>query len=128
MLACPHHGYKTWRVIGFFYDGLTSNMRQYVEMMCNREFIDKGPDEAWDYIEILAEKAQTWEDTEKVERSKPTSSSKGGLFHLREEDDFNIKLANLVRKVEALEMKKISSSKINSEELCGICSTNGHLT
>ena len=58
--------------------------------MCNGEFIDKDLDEVRDYIEILVEKAQTWEDTEKVERSKPTSSSKGGLFHLREEDDFNI--------------------------------------
>ena len=30
--------------------------------------------------------------------------------------------------VEAIELKNASSSKINSEELCGICSTNGHLT
>ena len=103
-------------------------MRQYVEMMCNRIFINKYPDEAWDYIEILAEKAQTWEDTEKVERSKPSPSSKGGLFHVREEDDLNIKVANLARKLEAIEIKKASSSKANHEELCGICSTHGHLT
>ena len=57
LLACPHHGYETWRVIGFFYDGLTSNMCQYVEMMRNGKFIKKGPDKASDYIEILYEKA-----------------------------------------------------------------------
>ena len=51
--------------------------------MCNGEFIDKDLDEARDYIEILAEKAQTWEDTEKVEISKPTHSFKGGLFHFK---------------------------------------------
>ena len=68
LLACPRHGYEIWRVIEFFYDGLTSNMHRYVEMICNGEFIDKDPDEARDYIEIFAEKAQTWEDTEKVEK------------------------------------------------------------
>ena len=111
LLSCPHHGYETWRAIEFFYDGLTSNMRQYLNKMCNGKFIDKDPNEVRDYTEILAEKTQTSEDTEKVERSKPTSSSKGGLFHLREGDDFNIKLANLARKVEALEIKNASSSK-----------------
>ena len=58
-------------------------MHRYVEMICNGEFIDKDPDEARDYIEIFAEKAQTWEDTEKVEISKPTPSFKGGLFHFK---------------------------------------------
>ena len=57
LLTCPHHSYETWRVIRFFYDGLTSNMCQYVEMMCNGEFIDKNHNEAWDYIKILVEKA-----------------------------------------------------------------------
>ena len=27
LLTCPHHGYDTWRVISFFYDGIPSNMR-----------------------------------------------------------------------------------------------------
>ena len=63
--VCPHHGYETWRAIEFFYDGLTSNMRKYIKKMCNGEFINKDLDEVRDYIEILAEKAQTWEDTEK---------------------------------------------------------------
>ena len=103
-------------------------MYQYVDMMCNGEFIDKDPDEAWDYIKILAEKIQTWEGPEKVKRSKPTPSFKGGLFHLREEDDLNIKVANLARKVEAMGLKNASSSKTNSKKLCGICSTNDHFT
>ena len=38
---CPHHGYKIWCVIRFFYEGLTSPMRQFVEMMCNGEFMNK---------------------------------------------------------------------------------------
>ena len=56
LLSCPHHGYETWQVIGFFYDGITLNMCQFTEMMCNGEFLSKAPDEAWDYFDYLAEK------------------------------------------------------------------------
>jgi len=71
LLSCPHHGYETWWVISFFYDGLTSNMRQFVEMMCNGEFMNKAPDEAWDYFDLLAENAQVWDTTEMIDKAKP---------------------------------------------------------
>ena len=67
--ACPHHGYEIWRVISFFYEGLTSPMRQFVEMMCNKEFMNKEAKEAWDYFDELAENAQSW-DTSKPINSK----------------------------------------------------------
>ena len=37
--ACPHHGYDQSRQVGFFYDGLLHATRQYIEMMCNGEFL-----------------------------------------------------------------------------------------
>lgn len=46
LLACPRHGYETWRVISFFHDGLTSQMHQFVEMMCNGEFMNNDPNKA----------------------------------------------------------------------------------
>lgn len=58
LLACPHHGYKTWRVTDFFYDGLTSQMHQFIEMAHSAEFMNKDPGEAWDYFDLLAENAQ----------------------------------------------------------------------
>jgi hypothetical protein len=33
-------------------------MMQFVKMMCNDEFMNKAPDEAWDYFDLLAENAQ----------------------------------------------------------------------
>jgi hypothetical protein len=41
----------------FFNDGLSSNMRQFVKMMCNGEFMSKASNEAWDYFDLLAENA-----------------------------------------------------------------------
>ena len=45
--TCPHHGYETWRIISFFYESLTPKMHQFVEMMCNGEFLNKDLDEAF---------------------------------------------------------------------------------
>ena len=61
LLACPHHGYEIWRVISFFYDGLSSNIRQFVKMMYNGEFMNKKLEKAWNYFNMLAENAQTWD-------------------------------------------------------------------
>ena len=47
---CPHHGYENWRLVSYFYKGLTSRERQFIEMMCNGEFLHKDPNEAIDYL------------------------------------------------------------------------------
>uniref|UniRef100_A0A2N9G8I7 Retrotransposon gag domain-containing protein n=1 Tax=Fagus sylvatica TaxID=28930 RepID=A0A2N9G8I7_FAGSY len=112
LLACPHHGYDTWRVISFFYDGIFSNTRQFVEMMCNNEFISKSPDDAWDYFDLLVENAQVWETSNTVEKAKLGPSSKGGLYHLKEEDDVNSRIAKLTRKVEAIEKCYMSKANV----------------
>ena len=75
-------------------------MRQFVEMMCNGEFMNKEPEEAWDYFNMLAENAQTWDTSDKVENPK----TKGGIYLLKEDQDVNTKIANLTRKVEAMEL------------------------
>ena len=44
--------------MSYFYEGLTSQGRQVVEMMCNGEFRDKSPEDALDYLDYIAENAQ----------------------------------------------------------------------
>ena len=55
--ACPHHSYETWHIISFFYESLTPKMRQFVEMMCNGEFLNKDLDKTFDYFDLLAKNA-----------------------------------------------------------------------
>ena len=43
-------------------------MRQFVEMMCNGEFMNKDPEEAWDYFNILTENAQIRDTSDKIEK------------------------------------------------------------
>ncbi|KAK1582158.1 hypothetical protein Q3G72_012337 [Acer saccharum] len=59
--SCPHHGFETRRFVSHFYEGLTPQCRQMVEMMCNGEFSDKDPEEALEYLDLLAENAQNWD-------------------------------------------------------------------
>ena len=61
--SCPHHGFEKWRTIDFFYEGLTPETKQFIETMCNGEFLDKDPEEAFDYLDHLAENSQNWQAT-----------------------------------------------------------------
>ena len=31
--ACPHHGFDTWLLVSYFYDGMSSSMKQLLETM-----------------------------------------------------------------------------------------------
>ena len=128
--TCPHHGFETWRVVSNFYEGLTPQDRQTVELMCNGQFRDKDPEEAMDYLDSLAENAQNWDTAgtyETPDKTQPSTTNRG-IHHLREEHDNQAKLAALTRKVEALEMKQSGQVKLAQEIVCNICNTNDHPT
>ena len=36
---CPHHAFEQWRVVSFFHDVLTPNLKMIVSTMCNRNFL-----------------------------------------------------------------------------------------
>ena len=130
LLACPHHGYKIWRIISFFYDGLSSNMRQFVEMMCNDEFMNKDLEEAQDYFDMLAENGQTQDTSDKIKKPKTIPTTKGGMYLIKEDNDVNTKIANLTRRVEAMELSKTNIGKalVVDESFCEIYESNVHIT
>jgi len=101
-----------------------------VELMCNGTFKDKDPNEAMEYLDLLAENAQNWDTTgtyEAPSKTQPYTSS-GGMYNLREDHDFQAKFASLARKVEALELKKSGQLKSIQDIECQICETNEHST
>jgi hypothetical protein len=128
--TCPHHGFKTWRLVSHFYKGLTPKDRQIVELMCNGTFEDKDPNDAMEYMDLLAENAQNWDTTSTYKASSKTHphTSSGGMYNLREDHYLQTKFKSLVRKVEALKLKKSGQLKFIQEIVCQICETNEHLT
>ncbi|XP_022862089.1 uncharacterized protein LOC111382375 [Olea europaea var. sylvestris] len=129
--TCPHHGFEKWRTISFFYDGLTPEAKQFVETMCNGEFLDKDIDEALKFLDHLAENSQSWQTVKPIENSirSNLASSSGGKYQLSQDDDLNARIASLSRKVEAMELRKVKEVKpVQNDEICSICETFGHLT
>ena len=107
--ALPHHGLDVGQIVAYFHQGLSLNNKQYIQMMCAWEFYEKSAREVVQFFDTIAENARTWEtntslDTAKV-KSTPTG---GGIHHLRENDDLQAKIANLTRKLEAIELKKVN--------------------
>ena len=106
-------------------------MSQFVEMMCNGEILNKDPDEAFNYFDLLAKNAQSWDTTDTSDRSRAsTNPSRGGQYQLREDDDLSARVASLTRKLEVMELRKVNG--INTmpkiDEVCRICETMEHLT
>ena len=125
LLACPHHGFELHNTIGHFYDGLSPETRQFVEMMCNGEFMAKNPNQAWTYLQFLADSAQNWDTSEGIDPVKQSSQAKGGgLYVLKESDDLQAKIAYLTREVESLKFVKNKEPAI----VCGICASDKHIS
>ena len=130
--ACPHHGFEKWRIVSFFYDGLNSQTRQFVDMMCQCQFLNKQPDAAFDYLDALSENAQTWEflAPSKNDHKSDTrnTSSIGTKYQLNEENALNVKIIALSRKVDELISKQVNHTQIQSTDICGVCAVVGHST
>ena len=73
-------------------------MCQFVEIMCNGEFLNKDPDEAFNYFDLLAENTIDTSDRSRAS----TNPFGGGKYQLREDDDLSARVASLTRKLEAL--------------------------
>ncbi|RVW12410.1 hypothetical protein CK203_111640 [Vitis vinifera] len=57
--ACPHHGFDTWMLVSYFYDGMSSSMKQLLETMCGGDFMSKNPEEAMDFLSYVDEVSST---------------------------------------------------------------------
>ncbi|KAL5573652.1 hypothetical protein UlMin_023249 [Ulmus minor] len=106
---CPHHGYESWRVVSFFYDGVSYEDLKFIEMMCSGGFLKKNPEEAFEFLEEAAEKSHQWRGPNPTESTSRNPTP--GIYQLKEEDSINVKLALITRKLEALEAKESKAIK-----------------
>jgi hypothetical protein len=80
-------------------------------------FEDKDPDEAMEYMDLLAENAQNWDTActyEALGRTQPHTSSRG-MYNLRKDHDLQAKFASL---------EKSRGTGIEKEWSIKICSRN----
>ena len=107
--AYPHHGFDTWLLVSYFYDGISSTMKQLLETMCGGDFMSKNPVEAMDFLSYVAEVSRRWDEpnAREVERMKSQPNAKSGMYLLNEGIDMKAKVAAMARRLEELEIKKV---------------------
>ncbi|RVW95571.1 hypothetical protein CK203_039092 [Vitis vinifera] len=135
--ACPHHGFDSWLLVSYFYDGMSSSMKQLLETMCGGDFMSKNPEEAMDFVSYVADVSRGWDEPTKGEVGKMKSqlnpfNAKAGMYTLKEDDDMKAKLAAMTRRLEELELKRIHEVQVVVEapvqvKLCPNCQSYEHL-
>ena len=53
--TCPHHGFDNWMLVSYFYEGMSPPMKQLLDTMCGGDFMNKNPDEAFQFLDYVAE-------------------------------------------------------------------------
>ncbi|KAL6325910.1 hypothetical protein AAG906_038401 [Vitis piasezkii] len=135
--ACPHHGFDTWLLVSYFYDRMSSSMKQLLETMCGGDFMSKNPEEAMDFLSYVAEVSRGWDEPNKGEvgkmKSQPNAfNAKAGMYTLNEDVDMKAKFAAMTRRLEELELKKMHEMQAIAETAvqvkpCLICQSYEHL-
>ncbi|RVX16112.1 Retrovirus-related Pol polyprotein from transposon 17.6 [Vitis vinifera] len=135
--ACPRYGFDTWLLVSYFYDGMSSSMKQLLETMCGGDFMSKNPEEAMDFLSYVAEVSRGWDEPNKGEvgkmKSQPNAFNvKVGMYTLNEDVDMKAKFAAMTRRLEELELKKMYEVQAVAKTLvqvksCSICQSYEHL-
>ncbi|RVW76385.1 hypothetical protein CK203_049851 [Vitis vinifera] len=135
--ACPHHGFDTWLLVSYFYDGMSSSMEQLLETMCGGDFMSKIQRKLWDFLSYVADVSRGWDELTKGEVGKMKSqlnafNTKVVMYTLKEDDDMKAKLAAMTRRLEELELKRIHEVQAVAEapvqvKLCPNCQSYEHL-
>ena len=94
-------------------------------MMCNGEFLQKDPDEAFEYLDDLAEKSYTWNGPSPMDKPRST-----GIYQLREEDNVKSQIESLRQQFEAFKSQEgrgiHMAAKVETRDPCFICGGTEH--
>ena len=105
--AYPRHGFDTWLLVSYFYDGISPSKKKLLETMCGGDFLSKNPEEALYFLNYVVEASKGLDEPNprEMERMRPQSSTRGGIYSFPEDMDMKAKVSTLVRRLEELEMR-----------------------
>ena len=129
----PLHGFDTWMLVNHFYDGMSTAMKQLLETMCGGDFLSKHPDEAMDFLNYVAETSKAWDEPSprEVEKIRPSTHQRGGIYALSEDTKMIAKLTTLTRRLEELEIRNQHEVQAvielpSSHPACFNCQSSSH--
>ncbi|XP_062160955.1 uncharacterized protein LOC133868150 [Alnus glutinosa] len=116
-MKCPPHGFETWRLIQFFYNGLTQPERYMIESMNGGGFLNLTGEEAYKTLDELSDNSQRWDFSSRRGKCSTTTKNEG-LYEVKDNEDIKGKLKDLMRTVEALALNKpVTTANIYQAEV-----------
>jgi hypothetical protein len=127
LIKYPPHGYEKWRLVQFFYQGLTQPNRSMIESMNGGAFLSLMGDLAYKALDKLANNSQQW-DFSSCQDKSVRIPKKGGIYELKGEAELNLKIDALTKKLDALNVNRpINAANTFNVESCSICASPMHL-
>ncbi|XP_062147770.1 uncharacterized protein LOC133856738 [Alnus glutinosa] len=126
LIKCPPHGYEKWRLIQFFYQGLTQSSRSMIESMNGGAFLSLTGEKAYRTLDQLFDNSQQWDFSSCRDRSARIQK-KGGTYEVKEDMELKMKLDALTKKVDSLVIgKSINVANPFHADCCSICANPIH--
>jgi hypothetical protein len=128
LIKCPPHGYEKWRLIQFFYQGLSQPNRSMIESMNGGAFLSLMGDLAYNALDKLSDSSQVWDFTSCRDKSDYVPK-KGGIYELKGETEMNMKIDALTKRFDALSVgPSINAANTYTVDICSICASPMHST
>jgi hypothetical protein len=127
LIKCPPHGYEKWRLVQFFYQGLTQSNRSLIESMNGGTFLSLTGEEPYRTLNQLSDNSQQWDFSSCRDKSAHIQK-KGGIYKMKEDIKLKMKIDALTKKVDALIIgKSINVANTFHVDCCSIHASPIHL-
>jgi hypothetical protein len=126
LMKCPPHGYEKWRLVQFFYQGLSQPNRSMIELMNGGAFLNLTGDAAYKALEKIADNSQHWDFTSCRDKSARTPK-KVGILETKGENELAQRMDAIVQRLDALSVgKSVNAANTFPVECCSICASPMH--
>jgi hypothetical protein len=125
-MKCPPHGYEKWRMVQFFYQGLSQPNYSMIELMNGGAFLNLTGDLAYKALEKFANNSQHWDFMSCRDKSA-RNHKKGSIQELKGDTELSQKMDAIVRKLDALSVgKPINAANTFPIESCSVYASPMH--
>jgi hypothetical protein len=126
LIKCPPHGYEKWRLVQFFYQGLSQPNRSMIESMNGGAFLSLTGDLAYKALDKLSDSSQVWDFTSCRDKYARIPR-KGGIYELKGETEMNMKIDALTKRLDALAVgPSINAANTYTVDSYSICASPMH--
>jgi hypothetical protein len=123
LMKCPPHGYEKWRLVQFFYQGLSQPNRSMIELMNGGAFLNLTGDLAYKALEKIVANSQDWDFSSCRDKSAQ-NPKKGGILELKGEQELTQRMDAIVKRLDALSMgKPVNAVNTFPVDSCSVCAS-----